>query len=82
MDIHENARLTPILREELAEKVVLQGVTPRPPPSGQAASGSRGVPACRTVRRARWAPRAAAAASKWIRWSGGAANAGPACASP
>ena len=27
MDIHKNARLTPILREELARKVLLQGVT-------------------------------------------------------
>jgi transposase len=27
MDIHKNARLTPILREELANKVLIQGVT-------------------------------------------------------
>ena len=27
MDLHQNARLTPVLREELAEKVLFQGVT-------------------------------------------------------
>jgi hypothetical protein len=45
MDIHKNARLTPILREELANKVLSQAV-----PSGSGVIGNKGVLACRIDR--------------------------------
>jgi hypothetical protein len=70
MDIHKNARLTFVRREQLAEKVILQGSTlnsaaaefnvcAAPPPSGRGAFGNKGRLVYPTVLLVRCGPHAA-----------------------